>query len=189
MGTALSVTARIVLYSAATFPILALCAAAGRVPLGLAAIGGTIVTLTTVAAAALGVLLGSAVRTRARATIAGLAAGCAILTSAPLAATLSLGITGAMIDGVPAGIARQSMALWVAAGALLSWTHPLAAASATAAAWRRQGTLGTFALTLGQEARVLTLPMPWAPYAIVAVVAIAALVAAAGQVLEARRAG
>jgi hypothetical protein len=143
-GKALGAAARVALPSTAALPILALSAAAGGIPPPLLAAGALILALTTIVGAALGALIGSAVRSRALATAGAVLAACAILTSAPIAATLSLGAARALSDGVPAGVGTSSPGLWAAAGGVLACTHPFAAVAATAAIWQRHGTLGVF---------------------------------------------
>ena len=184
-GKVLSAAASVVLPSAAALPVLALTAAAGDVPPALAAVGALILCLTTVTGAALGALIGCAVRTRARATAAGLAAGGAILTSAPIAATLALGATRALLGGVPAGLQSRALGWWATAGGITSAIHPFAAAASTAAVWLRQGTVATMTVS---PARPLALPAPWVPYTVFGALLCAALVVAGAAVLDARRA-
>jgi ABC-type transport system involved in cytochrome c biogenesis permease component len=184
-GKALSAVMSVVLPSAAALPVLALTAAAGGIPFAVVTVGALILALTTAVGATLGALIGSASRSRARATTVALFATCAILTSAPVAVTLSLGAARALSDGVPAGLETRSLGLWVAAGGILACTHPFAAAVTTAAIWQGQGTLGAFAVSLGEG--TIALPSPWMPYVVFAGILCAALVVAGAAVLDARR--
>jgi ABC-type transport system involved in multi-copper enzyme maturation permease subunit len=184
-GKALSAVISVLLPTTAALPVLVLAAAAGGIPFAVAAVGALILALAAGGGAALGALIGSASLSRARATAVALVVTCAILTSAPLAVTLSLGAARALSDGVPAGLEARSLGLWLAAGAILACTHPFAAAATTAATWQDQGTLGAFAVTLEEDA--IALPSPWMPYVVFAAILCAALVAAAASVLDARR--